>query len=123
MDKKDILKNVYDDFFGISKKKEEEELNMQIKESLEADTIEITMPEEKETINTHEQEKSITDSKDEFLKKSFEKIEKLYIDEKSKETMKKIIENTMKQLKKTLYLLICAFLLRVKKQNRKFCTF
>ena len=27
MDKKDILKNVYDDFFGISKKKENEELN------------------------------------------------------------------------------------------------
>ena len=27
MDKKDILKNVYDDFFGISKKKEEEEIN------------------------------------------------------------------------------------------------
>ena len=92
MDKKDILKNVYDDFFGISKKKEEEELNMQIKESLEADTIEITMPEEKETINTQYQQKSVTDSKDKFLKKSFEKIDKLYIDEKSKETMKKIIE-------------------------------
>ena len=92
MDKKDILKNVYDDFFGISKKKEEEELNMQIKESLEADTIEITMPEEKETINTKDQEKIGTVSKDEFLKKSFEKIDKLYIDDKSKETMKKIIE-------------------------------
>ena len=39
MDKKDILKNVYDDFFGISKKKEEEELNRQIKESLDTDTI------------------------------------------------------------------------------------
>ena len=91
MDKKDILKNVYDDFFGISKKKEEE-LNRQIKESLEADTIEITMPEEKETINTHDQEESGTDSKDEFLKKSFEKMDKLYIDDKSKETIKKIIE-------------------------------
>ena len=92
MDKKDILKNVYDDFFGISKKKEEEELNMQIKESLESDTIEITMPEEKETINNQDQEKMGADSKDEFLKKSFEKIDKLYIDDKSKETMKKIIE-------------------------------
>lgn len=92
MDKKDILKNVYDDFFGISKKKEEEELNMQIKESLESDTIEINMPEEKETINNQDQEKIDTVSKDEFLKKSFEKIDKLYIDEKSKETMKKIIE-------------------------------
>ena len=92
MDKKDILKNVYDDFFGISKKKEEEELNMQIKESLESDTIEITMPEEKETINTQDQEKISTDSKDKFLKKSFEKIDKMYIDDKSKETMKKIIE-------------------------------
>ena len=92
MDKKDILKNVYDDFFGISKKKEDEELNMQIKESLEADTIEITMPEEKETINAQDQQKSVTDSKDEFLKKSFEKIDKLYIDEKSKEILKKILE-------------------------------
>lgn len=91
MDKKDILKNVYDDFFGISKKKEEEELNRQIKESLEADTIEITMPKEEET-NTEGNEKSSTASKDEFLKKSFEKIDKLYIDDKSKETMKKIIE-------------------------------
>ena len=88
MDKKDILKNVYDDFFGISKKKEEAELNMQIKESLEADTIEITMLEEK----NQGQEKIGTASKDEFLKKSFEKIDKLYIDDKSKETMKKIIE-------------------------------
>ena len=90
MDKKDILKNVYDDFFGISKKKEEEELNRQIKESLEADTIEITMPEESE--NNESAENNNTASKDEFLKKSFEIIDKLYIDEKSKETLKKIIE-------------------------------
>ena len=84
MDKKDILKNVYDDFFGISKKKEEEELNRQIKESLEADTIQITMPEEKE--------KTESVNKDDFLKASFDKIDKLYIDEKSKDTLKKIIE-------------------------------
>ena len=90
MDKKDILKSVYDDFFGISKKKEEEELNNQIKESLEADTIEITMPEEK--INTEGKEKISTASKDELLKTSFEKIDKIYIDEKSKETLKKILE-------------------------------
>lgn len=90
MDKKDILKNVYDDFFGISKKKEEEELNRQIKESLEADTIEITTPEE--SANDESTENNNTASKDEFLKKSFEKIEKLYIDEKSKDTLKKIIE-------------------------------
>ena len=91
MDKKDILKSVYDDFFGISKKKEEEELNNQIKESLEADTIEINMPEQEE-INTEGKEKISTASKDELLKTSFEKIDKLYIDEKSKETLKKILE-------------------------------
>ena len=91
MDKKDILKSVYDDFFGISKKKEEEELNNQIKESLEADTIEINMPEQEE-INTEGKEKISTVSKDELLKTSFEKIDKLYIDEKSKETLKKILE-------------------------------
>ena len=90
MDKKDILKSVYDDFFGISKKKEEE-LNNQIKESLEADTIEINMPEQEE-INTEGKEKISTASKDELLKTSFEKIDKLYIDEKSKETLKKILE-------------------------------
>ena len=84
MDKNDILKSVYDDFFGISKKKEEQELNRQIKESLEADTIRITMPEEKEKINIV--------NRDELLKTSFEKIDKLYIDEKSKDTLKKIIE-------------------------------
>ena len=82
MDKNDILKSVYDDFFGISKKKEEQELNRQIKESLEADTIRITMPEEKINIV----------NRDELLKTSFEKIDKLYIDEKSKDTLKKIIE-------------------------------
>ena len=90
MDKKDILKSVYDDFFGISKKKEEE-LNNQIKESLEADTIEINMPEQEE-IKTEGKEKIIPASKDELLKTSFEKIDKLYIDEKSKETLKKILE-------------------------------
>ena len=84
MDKKDILKNVYDDFFGISKNKEEEELNRQIKESLNADTIEINIPQEKESVNSIDADK--------MLKDSFEKIDKLYIDDKSKETLKKIIE-------------------------------
>ena len=84
MDKKDILKNVYDDFFGISKNKEEEELNRQIKESLNADTIEISIPQEKESVNSIDADK--------MLKDSFERIDKLYIDDKSKETLKKIIE-------------------------------
>ena len=84
MDKKDILKNVYDDFFGISKKKEEQELNNQIKESLDADTIEINIPQEKEIANNFDADK--------MLKQSFEKIDRIYIDEKSKETLKKIIE-------------------------------
>ena len=84
MDKKDILKNVYDDFFGISKKKEEQELNNQIKESLDDDTIEINIPQEKEIANNFDADK--------MLKQSFEKIDRIYIDEKSKETLKKIIE-------------------------------
>ena len=77
MDKKDILKNVYDDFFGISKKKEEEELNRQIKESLDTDTIEINIPQEKEKVSNIDGDK--------MLKQSFERIDKLYIDEKSKD--------------------------------------
>ena len=72
MDKKDILKNVYDDFFGISKKKEEQELNNQIKESLDADTIEINIPQEKEIANNFDADK--------MLKQSFEKIDRIYID-------------------------------------------
>ena len=84
MDKKDILKNVYDDFFGISNKKEEEKINNQIKESLDAETLEINIPQEKESVSSIDADK--------MLKESFEKIDKLYIDEKSKETLKKIIE-------------------------------
>ena len=84
MDKKDILKNVYDDFFGISKKKEDEEINNQIKESLDAETLEINIPQEKESVSSIDADK--------MLKDSFEKIDKLYIDDKSKETLKKIIE-------------------------------
>ena len=72
MDKKDILKNVYDDFFGISKKKEEQELNNQIKETLDADTIEINIPQEKESVNNFDADK--------MLKQSFEKIDRIYID-------------------------------------------
>ena len=84
MDKKDILKNVYDDFFGLSKKKEDEEINNQIKESLDADTLEINIPQEKESVSNIDADK--------ILKDSFERIDKLYIDNKSKETLKKIIE-------------------------------
>ena len=77
MDKRDILKNVYDDFFGIGeKKKEEEKLNQKIIERLEEETPRIVMPKEKENINSID--------KDSILKKSFEKIDKLYIDDKSK---------------------------------------
>ena len=86
MDKKDILKNVYDDFFGIGEKKEVEELNQKIKEKLDEDTIQISMPQDKENIS----ENNI--DKDTKLKESFDKIDSLYIDEKSKEILKKIIE-------------------------------
>ena len=85
MDKRDILKNVYDDFFGIGeKKKEEEKLNQKIIERLEEETPRIVMPKEKENINSID--------KDSILKKSFEKIDKLYIDDKSKDILKKIVE-------------------------------
>lgn len=86
MDKRDILKSVYDDFFGVNAKlnKENDELENKIKEELNAEVPQIVLPEKKEELNK--------EKKDEFFKNSFEKIDNLYINDKSKETLKKILE-------------------------------
>ncbi len=85
MDKKDILKNVYNDFFGVNAKSyKDEELENKINQQLNAEIPQIVMPEKNEKLSVEERDKK--------LKESFELIDKLYIDEKSKEILKKIIE-------------------------------
>ena len=82
MDRKDILKSVYDDFFGISEKhKEDDELTMKIKQELNADFPKIELPERQDEKQSQK-----------LMEESFKKIDELYIDEKSKEILKKILE-------------------------------
>ena len=94
MNKKDILKSVYDDFFGVNSiiNEENEELNNKINEQLNAKVPQIVIPEKDKNIND--------EGKQKILEESFKKIEKLYIDEKSKETIKKIIEYIRKYYEK-----------------------
>ena len=86
MDKKDILKSVYDDFFGVNAKisKETEELNNLVNEKLNAEVPQIVMHEKKQSLDNEASQK--------ILEESFKKLDELYIDEKSKETLKKILE-------------------------------
>ena len=85
MDKKDILKNIYDDFFGTNDSiKKEDEITTAIKEKLNSEIPEINIPEKKEVVNKKESQ--------EFFEESLKNIDELYIDQKSKETLKKILE-------------------------------
>ena len=118
MDKKDILKSVYEDFFGIdvlAKRNEKlaldiENLKPGFRDSME-DIPEIVLGDETsdqesdKASNTDEawsvesgnvgsveyNEKTEKD-KDEKMKEFFEKIENLYVEDSSKEALKKIIE-------------------------------
>ena len=96
MKKEDILKNVYEDFFGIGKiEKENQKLYEDIKK------LKGTTDENKEnevpyinmgpTQNARKVELS-KEEKDKLMEVSFKKIDKLYITEDSKKTLKKIIE-------------------------------
>ena len=93
MNKEDFLKGIYDDFFGIGKiEKENEKLRQDI-EKLSGEELKeenypyIEMPEkvEERRIRTKEE-------KDTFMENVFKRIDELYIDDKSKEILKKIIE-------------------------------
>ena len=111
MDKKDILRSVYDDFFGIDKiAKENEKLSEEIAKLKTdydylnnnsilnmADNAEIPEIEvNREAVNMQDaavEEKEYTkEEKDDAMANFFEKIEQLYIENKSKELLKKIIE-------------------------------
>ncbi len=96
MKKEDILKNVYEDFFGIDKiEKENQKLYEEIKqlkgitdENKENEVPYINM---EPTQNARKVELS-KEEKDKLMEVSFKKIDKLYITEDSKKTLKKIIE-------------------------------
>ena len=96
MDKKDIFKSVYEDFFGIeSLSRKNEKLAQEIEEltginPLNDENIPSIELEKKDTKQENKEEVKI--DKDECMKSLFEAIEKLYIEEKSKELLKKIIE-------------------------------
>ena len=78
MDTKQFFKDVYEDFFGVEKiKAENEKLAKELGLNQDYPTIELNKQDE---------------TKDEFMLKAFEKLEKLYITEQSKNTLKKIIE-------------------------------
>lgn len=77
MDKNDILKSVYDDFFGVNALVNK---NDKTKNNVLEEMPQIVVKEP----NTVDKQKMLEDS--------FKKIDELYIDDKSKETLKKIIE-------------------------------
>ena len=90
MDTKQFFKDVYEDFFGVEKiKAENEKLAKELGLNQDYPTIELNKQDEAKDELTEEK---IKETKDEFMLKSFEKLEKLYITEQSKNTLKKIIE-------------------------------
>lgn len=90
MDTKQFFKDVYEDFFGVEKiKAENEKLAKELGLNQDYPTIELNKQDEAKEELTEEQ---IKETKDEFMLKAFEKLEKLYITEQSKNTLKKIIE-------------------------------
>jgi len=97
MDKKDILRSVYEDFFGIEKlareneklARELEEMDSKYKPLKDEEIPEIIV--NKDEGNQANEEIPPID-KDKYMKDIFEKIENLYIDDKSKDLLKKIIE-------------------------------
>lgn len=90
MDTKQFFKDVYEDFFGVEKiKAENEKLAKELGLNQDYPTIELNKQDEAKEELTEEK---IKETKDEFMLKSFEKLEKLYITEQSKNTLKKIIE-------------------------------
>ena len=96
MDKSEILKSVYDDFFGIGRiEKENEKLYEEIKnlKGIDVEGMENNIPSIE--VNSNKQDEKIElskEDKDKLMEASFERIEQLHIQDKSKELLKKIIE-------------------------------
>ena len=84
MDNKNFLKDIYDDFFGIEKLKEE---NKKLAK-------EVGFPDDYPIIDVQriEEEKKIKKSKDEQMIEFYESIDKLYVTEESKNILKRMID-------------------------------
>ena len=93
MNKEDFLKGIYDDFFGIGKiEKENEKLRQDIEKLSREEFKEENYPYIEIPEKTEEKRVSTKEEKDTFMENVFKRIEELYIDDKSKEILKKIIE-------------------------------
>lgn len=105
MDKDKIFKQIYDDFFGVEKlAKENEKLKKELNITDDFPTIEVKSKQEenKEEIEENQSElkqenialseEKAKEMKDNQMIQFFEKIEKLYISDESKNLLKKIIE-------------------------------
>ena len=95
MDKKEILKSVYDDFFGIGKiERENEKLYEEIKnlKGVDIEGMEDNIPSIEVNKQQDKKNELSKEDKDKLMEASFKKIEELHITEESKELLKKIIE-------------------------------
>lgn len=112
MTKKDIFKDVYNDFFGIDKlSKENEKLAEEISKlsNINLDGTNVPVIEVKKDNKKADTSASsdvvkdeVIDSEksDDFMEKTFYKIDNLFIDDKSKELLKKVIEYMRKYQEK-----------------------
>ena len=92
MENRNFFKDVYDDFFGIEKIKEEnEKLKKELGITDDFPVIELNSDNENKKENVKSDFKT-KEEKDVKMKEYFETIDKLYIKDKSKDILKKIIE-------------------------------
>ena len=95
MKKDDFFKGIYDDFFGIGKiEKENEKLRNDIKNlrGIDIEEVESNIPSIEISQENRESQAVTTIDKDKFMEDIFKKIDDLYIQDESKNTLKKIIE-------------------------------
>ena len=95
MKKDDFFKGIYDDFFGIGKiEKENEKLRNDIKnlKGIDIEETEANIPSIELSQENREGQAVTTIDKDKFMEDILKKIDELYIEEDSKNTLKKIVE-------------------------------
>ena len=95
MNKDDFFKGMYDDFFGIGKiEKENEKLRNDIKnlKGIDIEEVESNIPSIEISHEEFEKAEIPTIDKDKLMEDLFKKIDELYLEEESKNTLKKIIE-------------------------------
>ena len=95
MNKDDFFKGMYDDFFGIGRiEKENEKLRNDIKnlKGIDIEEAEANIPSIEISQENRESQAVTTIDKDKFMEDIFKKIDGLYIEEDSKNTLKKIVE-------------------------------